>query len=147
MPDISIKLVINFFSILGALLAFWKGGAAERATAAVVIVNVLVGQTSHWLIPRSDDVIRLINDGLTALVLLAITVRYSALWMGGVMLFFAVQFSMHSFYLVADRPTDYFYALINNIDFIGINLCLIIGTAVAWQRGVRHARADAISAR
>jgi hypothetical protein len=133
MSNVPIGLVIDVFAVLGALFAIWKGGPAERATATVVIVNVLVGQAAMWLAPSSDGVIRLVNDGLTALVLLGITVRYAALWMGGVMLFFAVQFSMHSYYLVTARPNDYLHALINNIDFSGIILCMLIGTVVAWR--------------
>jgi len=147
MPDLSIRLLINIFSVLGALFALWKGGAAERATAIVVIVNVAIGQTGKALAPDADSVIRLVNDGLTALVILGITLRYAAPWMGGVMLFFAAQFSMHSFYLVTQRPTlDYFYALINNINFSGIIWCLIIGTAVSWRRRITRARAAAASA-
>ncbi len=141
MPDVSIRLLINIFSVLGALFALWKGGPAERMTAGIVFANVLVGQTGSLLAPDSDDVIRLVNDGLTAMVLLGVTVRYGALWMGGVMLFFAAQFAMHSYYMVTERPTgDYLNALINNIDFSGIIWCLIIGTAVAWRRRVRLAR-------
>lgn len=147
MPDLSVRLLINIFSVLGAAFALWKGGAAERATAIVVIVNVAIGQTGKVLAPDADSVIRLVNDGLTALVLLGITLRYAAPWMGGVMLFFAAQFSMHSFYLVTQRPTlDYFYALINNINFSGIIWCLIIGTAVAWRRRITRARAAATTA-
>ena len=147
MPDLSVRLLINVFSVLGALFALWKGGTAERMTAAVLIVNVLIGQSGKALAPASDDVIRLVNDGLTALILLAITVRYGAPWMGGVMLFFAAQFAMHSFYLVTDRPTgDFFNALVNNVNFSGIIWCLIIGTAVAWRRRVRVRRAAAARA-
>ena len=147
MPDLSVRLLINIFSVLGAAFALWKGGAAERATAIVVIVNVAIGQTGKVLAPDADSVIRLVNDGLTALVLLGITLRYAAPWMGGVMLFFAAQFSMHSFYLVTQRPTlDYFYALINNINFSGIIWCLIIGTAVAWRRRITRARVAATTA-
>jgi len=144
MPDLSLRLLINIFSILGALFAVWKGGPAERAAALVVMVNVLIGQTGQVIAPRSDDIIRLINDGLTAMVLLGITVRYAALWMGGVMLFFAAQFSLHSFYLVTGRSaSDYLHALINNIDWSGITWCLIIGTVVAWRARVRKARGTA----
>jgi hypothetical protein len=138
MPDISVRLAINVFLVLGAIFALTKGGIAERAAAVVVIANVIIGQVGNWLAPDSDTIIRLVNDGLTAMVLLAITVRYSALWMGGVMLFFAAQFTLHSFYLVTARPaTDYVHALINNIDWSAIAWCLIIGTAVAWRQRVR----------
>ena len=129
--------LIDLFSVLGALFALWKGGVAERATAVVVILNVCIGEAGNFLAPDSDSVIRLVNDGLTALLLLGVTIRYGALWMGGVMLFFAAQFSLHSFYLVTDRPHDVLHALVNNIDFLGIILCLLVGTAVAWRRRSR----------
>lgn len=142
MPDVSVRLLINTFSILGALFALWKGGRAERTAAIIVVVNTMVGESSHWLAPNSDDVIRMVNDGLTALGLLVVTVRYGAPWMGGVMLFFAAQFAMHSYYMVTERRTgDYLNALINNINFTGIIWCLIVGTAVAWRRRVTLARA------
>jgi hypothetical protein len=134
---LSLKLLLNVLSILGALFAIWKGGAAERYGAFVVIANVVIGQTWHFLAPAQDDMVRLINDGITALVLLGITVRYSALWMGGVMLLFAVQFSLHSYYLVAERRTDHLYAVINNVDFNGVIFFLVAGTAVAWRRRIR----------
>ncbi len=147
MPDLSLRLLINVFSILGALFAIWKGSAAERMAAVIVIANAVLGESSHWLLPNNEDVIRLINDGLTALALLAVTIRYAALWMGGVMLFFAAQFSLHAYYLVMERPSgDYLHALINNIDFSGITWCLVIGTAVAWRARVRRARADGSAA-
>jgi hypothetical protein len=141
MPDLSVRLLINVFSVLGAPFALWKGGRAERAAAAIVIANALLGEAFHWLLPSSEDVVRPLNDGLTALALLAVTLRYGALWMGGVMLFFAAQFSLHSFYLVTERPNDYWHALINNIDFSGIIWCLIIGTIVAWRARVRRLKA------
>lgn len=144
MPDVSIRLLINIFSALGALFALWKGGAAERAAAIIVVVNVLVGESSHWLAPNSDDMIRMANDGLSALALLMVTVRYGAPWMGGVMLFYAAQFAMHSYYMVTERKTgDYLNALINNINFTGIIWCLIIGTVVAWRRRFVATRAAA----
>jgi superoxide dismutase len=143
MPDLSLRLLINAFAILGALFALWKGSAAERIAAVIVIANAVLGEGSHWLLPNNEDVIRLLNDGLTALALLVVTVRYAALWMGGVMLFFAAQFSLHAYYLVMERPSsDYLHALINNIDFSGITWCLVIGTIVAWRARLRRARAE-----
>jgi len=63
--------------------------------------------------------------------------------MGGVMIFYAAQFSLHSFYLVTARPNaDYLHALINNINFFGISGCLIIGTAVTAYRRSRKAKAS-----
>ncbi len=136
MQNTSIGLLIDLVSVLGALFAMWKGGFAERVTAVVVILNVITGEVAYILVPISEAMIRLFNDGITALVLLGVTVRFGALWMGGVMLFFAAQFSLHSYYLGTDRPHDFLHALINNIDFSGIIGCLIIGTAVVWRQRV-----------
>ena len=144
MPHLSIRLAINLFSILGALYALWKGSSAERMAACIVIANALFGEAGHWLLPESEALLRLVNDGLTAIALLGVTVRYGALWMGGVMLFFAAQFSLHSFYLVTNRPpTDYLHALINNLDWTAITLCLVIGTTVSWRARLRRRRAAA----
>ena len=59
--------------------------------------------------------------------------------MGGAMLFYAAQFGLHSYYMVTERPTrDYFYVLVNNINWNGVVWCLIIGTAMAWRGRVRR---------
>lgn len=148
MSHISTGLLIDAFAVLGALFAFWRGGPAERAAAVVILINVAINETSKYLMPSGDNVVRLVNDGLTAVVLLGITIRYGAPWMGGVMLFYASQFAMHSFYLVTERKIgDYTYALINNINFSATVWCLIIGVAVAWRRRVRNARQAETAAR
>jgi hypothetical protein len=141
MPDLSIRLLINIFSVLGAALALWKGGTAERLAAVIVIANAMFGEAGHWLAPDAEGVVRLVNDGLTALVLLGVTLRYGAPWMGGVMLFYAAQFSLHSYYLVTGRSdADFLHALINNIDYCGIIWCLIVGTVVAWRARLHTVR-------
>jgi hypothetical protein len=137
MNDLRIGLLIDLFLVLGALFALWKGGKAERVAALVVLANVVIGHAGKALIPDSQDLVRLVNDGLAALALLLVTIRFAAPWMGGVMLFFAAQFAMHSYYLVTDRPHDFFHALINNINWSGVAWCLVIGTAFAWRARAR----------
>jgi hypothetical protein len=140
-------LLIDAFAVLGALFAYWKGGRAERVAAIVIVVNVAVNELSKNMMPAGDNVVRLVNDGLTAVVLLGVTIWFGALWMGAVMLFYAAQFAMHSYYLVTQREIgDYTYALINNINFSGTIWCLVIGAAVAWRRRVVGARARAAMA-
>ena len=133
MPDLSFRLLINAFLVFGALFALWKGGSAERMAAAIVIANAALSELGHQLGADLEGLIQLLNDGVSALALLAVTIRYAAPWMGGVMLFFAAQFSLHSFYLVTDRPHDYWHALINNLDWSGITWCLIFGSVMAWR--------------
>ena len=129
MPEITARILINLFLAAGALFALWRGGTAERAAAAVVIVNVIIGQTVHEIAPQYDGVTRLINDGFAAIAMLGITLR------------FAAQFSMHSYYMVLDLPNDRLHAIINNVDWSGIAWCLILGTAMAWRQRVLRARA------
>lgn len=139
-------LLVDLFSVFGALLALRKGGIAERLAGTVVIVDVTVARIGLWLGPEYQSLIHLCNDGLAAAALMVITIRYGAPWMGGIMLFFATQFSLHSYYLVSGRPDhDYLHAMVNNIDWLGIICCLIIGTAVAWRRRV-VARAPSVEA-
>lgn len=134
--------VIEAFSIAGAGFALWKGANAERLAACVVLLNMGIGFVGTWLLPEAQGVIRLTNDGLAALALLGVTIRYAAPWMGGVMFFYAAQFSMHSYYLVTGRPdTDLLHAVVNNINWNGVIWCLIIGTALSWRQRARAARA------
>lgn len=140
MSGLAIYYLLQMFSALGAGFAVWKGGAAERFAAGVVAANVAVGLLSEWLAPGSESIIRLANDGLAAVALLAITVRFGALWLGGVMLFYAAQFALHSWYMVTERPPDNTYALLNNINWNGVIWALIIATAFAWRRRAMAAR-------
>jgi len=142
MPLPSLAQTIDLASALCCLFALWKGGVGERAAAGAVIGNLLIARLVDHLV--LDEPLRAANDGLTALALLAVTVRFAAPWMGVVMLFYAAQFSMHAVYLVLERKRDYLHALINNLDFIGINLCLVIGTLVAWW--ARRVRARSLAA-
>ena len=147
MPNVPIGVLIDLFAGLGCLFAFWKGGTAERLAAAAIVVNVAINQAAMHLMSDGGSAVRMVNDGLTAVALLGVTVRFGAPWMGGVMLFYAAQFALHSFYLVLELPpNDYRHALINNINFSGTTWCLIIGVAVAWRRRVKVARAAATAA-
>ena len=150
MPASPIVQLLILFGLAGVAFAAWKGRAPERIAAAVVAANLILGLLFQALTPETQGSLRFANDGLAALVLLgvthtdtpAITIRYGAPWMGGVMLFYAAQFSLHSFYMVTGRSNaEYLHALINNVIFASIVWCLIIGTAVAWYRRVRTARA------
>ena len=128
-------------ALAGVLFAALRGGPAERLSATVVVANIILGLAVREFFPGFESMFRFINDGLAAVALLAVTVLYAAPWMGGVMLFYAAQFSLHSYYLVTGRPdTDYLHALVNNIDFGGVICCLIAGTVAALLRRGRRLR-------
>lgn len=135
MPTSPIVQLLTLFVLSALTFAVWKGTLAERIAAIVVLLNITAGLAVQKFVPDFSGAFRFINDGLAATALLAVTVRYGAPWMGGVMLFYAAQFSLHSYYLVTGRSnSDYLHAVVNNVNFMGIIWCLIIGTAVAWRR-------------
>jgi len=139
MPTSPIVLGLIALTLGIALLALWKGGPAERLGGAVVGANLVLSILSGLLLPdAAQPIARLTLDGLTALALLVITVSYASFWLGGVMLLYAVQFSLHAFYMVMSRPVDFWYALINNLNFFGISTCLLVGAIVGWRQRLRR---------
>ena len=144
--------IVQFFLVLGistCLLAFWKGGRAERIAAGLILGNIVLTVVGDSLFSRTyQPIIQQSSDGITALVLLVLTVSYGSLWLGGAMLLYAAQFTLHSYYLVTGRPTDNFHAAMNNLDFLGVLLCLGIGAAASWRRRARVAtsRIEALAA-
>ncbi|MEW5684981.1 MAG: hypothetical protein AB1942_08690 [Pseudomonadota bacterium] len=142
MPTSPIVQLLLLFSLAAVTLALALGGRAERIAAIVVIAHIALGFLVRAFLPELDGVIRFANDGLAAVALLFVTLRYGAPWMGGAMLFYAAQFSLHSYYMVTGRAeNDYLHALINNINFSGITWCLIIGALVSRRQRVRRAKA------
>jgi len=135
MPTSPIVQLQMMFAVGGILFALWKGGSAERATAAVVAANMVLGILKGVFLPSQHDQLRFVLDGVTAVVLLLITVRYGAAWMGAVMLLFASQFALHAYYLIAGRdPADYLHALVNNFNNSAMVLCLVLGTVTVIMR-------------
>lgn len=138
MSPLIIFVAFSAFGLGGVLFSIWKGAAAERIAACVVVANLVIALVLNGVSPVLAGTLGFAGDGLSAVILLVVTVRYGAPWMGGIMLLYAAQFSLHSFYLVTGRAnTDYLHALINNLIFAGIIWCLIIGTFVTVRRRAR----------
>ena len=117
------------------LFAFLRGGPAERMGAIFLFVIPLLSAVGDVVLPgRALLVGRLVCDGALALVFLLLAVRYASLWLGGVMLFQAIQFSLQAWYFITGRAHDALYVVINNIDFFGILACLTAGTLAASRR-------------
>lgn len=123
------------------LLAFWKGGSAERIAGALILANVVWGLFMAKLLTEPvASLARLADDGILALAMLALLLRFGAPWLGVAMLLYAAQFSLHSYYLVVGRPAnDQLHAIANNAIFMSIILCLLVGTVLAWRRRI-HTR-------
>lgn len=131
--------ILLAFSLLICLFAALKGGVAERIGAAVILAN-LVAATANYALLKSQ-LIDLGIDGLTAVVMLSMTMRYASVWLGAVMLVYALQFGLDAFYLVMERSvSDMPHAIINNSNTIAIMIALGAGTMTAWRRR-RHVEA------
>ncbi len=137
MPTSPLVLGLIALTLGITLFALWKGGPPERIGAALILANALLSNIGDFLFPDAiPSVVWLIGDGLTAVGLLVVAVVYASFWLGGVMILYAALFTLHSFYFVTGRPVDLFHARANNLDFLGISICLAIGTIIAWRRRV-----------
>jgi hypothetical protein len=142
MPDSPLALTLSLLVLSGCFLSLWKGSPAERLGGAVVLANLLLTALVAVFLPAdSRGVGELVVDGLTAAALLVVVLIYSSLWLGGVMLLYAALFTLHAFYFVTERAHDRLHAIVNNLDTIGVTICLVIGTAVAWRHRTRRALA------
>jgi hypothetical protein len=134
-----------FFAVVGLIVAgcifsLWKGASAERFGGAIVLANLLAAMLIGNARPLgSEPVAELVVDALTAMALLGVVLVYGSLWLGGAMLLYSVQFTLHAFYSVTERAPDRLHAVVNNLDSLGIIVCLVVGTAVAWRRRARTA--------
>lgn len=117
-------------TFLTCAFALWKGEQAERLGATIIAANVLAGFAGAHFIPGYIGLGSLILDALTAFSFLALTLRYGKPWLGGAMLIFSLQFALHAFYFVTGRsPHELLNATINNLNFLGVILCLGLGAA------------------
>jgi len=122
-------------TFVACAFAAWKGGMAERLGSVVVLGAALGPPALHAVAPADlAALVDLTADGVVGVAFLLLTVRYGRVWLGATMLLFAVQFALHAFYAVTDRPSDLLHARINNLVFLGVSVCLCAGAALAWRR-------------
>ena len=112
--------------------ALSKGGWAERIGAAIILANTLayvVNETRFH-----SPIASLVIDALTALAFLGVALRYASFWQGAVMLLYAMQFGLHAYYFVLERPVrdTLLHAVVNNTIFFAILACLTSGMAARW---------------
>jgi hypothetical protein len=135
-------LALAALTALACALALWKGGQPERIAAAIIVANVGLGFVGTQFMPGYRGVPSLILDAATAFAFLGLTLRYGLPWLGIAMLIFSLQFALHAFYFVTERsPQDLLHATVNNLNFLGVILCLVFGTvsAIRRRRAVRAA--------
>lgn len=132
----SFSMMLALAVIFGVCaLAVVKGGPAERFGGMIVAGATVAVALVHWAAPGPLQTILLLAvDGLVASGFLILALRYASFWLGGAMLLQAVQFSLHAYYLISQEQRNDTYALINNLDSIGVLLCILVGTLIAWRK-------------
>ena len=122
-------------------LAWFRGATPERLGSLMVLAGTIVySLIVLFLPPSTQPLVNLLCDGLYGLGFLMLALRYASPWLGGAMLLQAIQFSLHAFYIVAERPHDRTYGLVNNLNSAGVLICILLGIAVAWRRRARAAK-------
>jgi hypothetical protein len=144
-------LHFGFDALVGILVgvfafALWKGDVAERAGGGMNLAAGLFAMFLQPLLQRSaQPTALLLVDGALAAGFLFLALRYASLWLGGALLLQAVQFSLHAYYIVGASRPDFNHSLgfkvVNNLDTTGINICIFLGTIMAWRRRARAAKA------
>lgn len=135
-------IIIGLFAAVFLVCAFAlaKGGSAERFGAMAILANVALAFVIQPLTPPELTPLMLLGlDGVTALAFLGLAIGYASVWLGAVMLLYALQFGLHGYYIVAERPRDRLHVVVNNLDFLAISIALAVGTLVAWRRRRRAA--------
>lgn len=142
----SLVALIFWACLLGVVvLAWWRGGAAEQIAASAVLGGALAVELIHAVLPRPVQAgALLLVEGALALTFLLTSMRYVRPWLGVAMVLEGLQFALHAYFFVEEKPHNYFYSLFNNLITIGVLLCVLIGTGMAWRR---HAKAKGVAAK
>jgi hypothetical protein len=140
-----LPVIVIGLNLVAALFAGWQGDRAVRIAGAVSLLDILAplvyGAATGNV--QVGEVLELSVDLVWAIGLLMLVVRYASLWLGVTMLLQSVQFSLHAYYLVMERPHDLTHAWINNLNEVGISICIVIGTVQAIRRRAADAREEA----
>lgn len=101
--------------------AIWKGAAAVRSGAVLIVVTWIVTLTAS-AVTRSyvPATAFLASDGIMAVGLLFLAIRYSNWWMGAAMMLQSLSLALHAGYFAAERADLSAHVLRNYI--LGKNL-------------------------
>jgi hypothetical protein len=125
-------------TLLVCAFAWVKGSAAERWGGVIVLAGAIAAALIQILLPAKPEVFAmLLLEGLYSLAFLMLALRYASPWLGGAMLLQAMQFGLHAYYIVAERPHDLTYGLVNNLNSIGVLVCILFGIFSSHRRKAR----------
>ena len=120
------------FGIVTCLVALILGTAAERLGSGIILANLVAYAVNEAV--GGAQLIGLSIDAVTAVALLMVTLRYTSVWLGAVMVLYGAQFALHAYYFVLEAPRDLLHTILNNANFFAVVLCLAAGTLSAIRR-------------
>ena len=124
--------------------AVWKGDLAERAGALLIVttwvITLVASAATKSYMPATAF---LASDGIMAIGLLILAIRYSSLWMGLAMLVQATALSFHAAYFAADpdeisKKVLHFYVMGKNLASVGLLVIILAATVTSILK--RHRR-------
>jgi hypothetical protein len=122
------------------LLAWRRGGGAERAGAIIMLIASVMVLLIHLILPVALQVYALlIDEAALAAGFLLVALRYFSPWLGVAMILQAIQFSLHAYYLVGEKDHDYLYKLVNNVNTFAILLIILAATLLTGRKRARLA--------
>jgi len=117
------------------LLAWRRGGGAERAGAIIMLIASIMVQLIHLILPVSLQAYALlIDEAALAAGFLLVALRYFSPWLGVAMILQAIQFSLHAYYLIGEKDHDDLYKIVNNVNTFAILLIILAATLLTWRR-------------
>lgn len=135
MPNSPIVQLLLLLVVAGCAFGVWKGDLPERVGALIILLNTALTVLGAGLLAgESSYLFGMVLDGASAAAFLIMTIQAGRVWLGAAMLIYAAQFALRSYYLVTDRPPDNLHAIINNVNFMAVIVCIVAGTVVAWRR-------------
>jgi small-conductance mechanosensitive channel len=134
MPTSPIVQLLVVLAVVGCAFGMWKGDLPERVGALIILLNMALTLFVGSLLDGvTGYLFNMVLDGLTAVAFLLMTMQWGRVWLGAAMLIYAAQFGLRSYYLVTDRPHDNLHALVNNVNFFALVVCIVVGTLLAWR--------------
>lgn len=125
------------------MLAFVKGGPAERAGALLILIawgfQSLLQSLSIDGFKASLGLVKapmLFSDFLLATGLLLLALRFASLWLGMAMIAQGGQLGAHAFFIAYGGEHRYIFAVWSNVTSAVLLASLLTGTVTCWRRRV-----------
>ena len=116
-------------------IALVVGRTPERLSALIFAVATLATQISAVFVPVGIlGNVFLFIDGIMSFCLLFVALRYGYMWVALLMGSMSGYFAVHAYYLMAHRPLDRTFALMNNLATGVALLSLTIGVWTSRHR-------------